>query len=353
MTTSRTSPDHQLILFKGAFYQLSPLTITLSILIICHNIIIFMDYFKDRAKFVPSLFMAIALSDILNAQAQLVLSVLSILVFNGIVSDGILYRSLYYYMATGLPGYTCSRVFNVALSLTLTVHLVDPFRPINNSRLKKITLAISVIFTYLHLLDMVAFGVYDFENYLQYFGSTPFAHLALWFYLPGFVSGATVYCAPTHKSPESSKCYGRRFNDEFSSGFMGLLSMLNFIVPPFLMLVCMLIQVVYLRRGISEGPSPLTSASHHASITIVMVSLLYFVSHITFLIMVIVWWIVGFLNLDMDEIPSLIHQGNAAGFTEFTLPLIFAALYPIILITRKPDLRQRYNTLYTRIMSCC
>ena len=95
MTLSETSPHDQLTIFKGATYQLSPLTITLSSLVICHNTLIFLDYFKDKAKFVPSLFMGIALSDILYAQGQLVVSVLSILVFNGVVSEQVLYRSLY------------------------------------------------------------------------------------------------------------------------------------------------------------------------------------------------------------------------------------------------------------------
>jgi hypothetical protein len=116
----------------------------------------------------------------------------------------------------------------------------------------------------------------------------------------------------------------------------------------------MIIQVVYLRRGMAEGSSPLTSASHHASITIVMVSLLYFICHVTFAITVTVWYFAGFFNYrDGDEIMSLIHESNAIGFTEFTLPLIYAALYPIILITRKPDLRRGYHSFYTRIMSCC
>ena len=51
------------------------MTIPLSILVIFHNTLIILDYFKDRTKFVPCLFMAIALSDILYAQGQLVISV--------------------------------------------------------------------------------------------------------------------------------------------------------------------------------------------------------------------------------------------------------------------------------------
>ena len=168
-----SSPQDQLLIFRGATYQLSPAIIILSLMVISHNIIIFLDYFRDRAKLVPTLFMGIALTDIVNAQGQLILSVISILVFNGLVSELVLYRSLYYYMATGLAGYSCSRLFNIALSLTLTAHLVNPFRRLNTPRIKKILLVLAATLSLLHVSDMV-FAILAIEKYHAIKNCDPF-----------------------------------------------------------------------------------------------------------------------------------------------------------------------------------
>ena len=72
--------------------------------IIVQNTVIILYYYKDRAKLVEGLFMGIALADILNAQGQIVLSVISILVYTGVVDKSVIYKSLYYYMVTALPG---------------------------------------------------------------------------------------------------------------------------------------------------------------------------------------------------------------------------------------------------------
>ena len=66
---------------KGATYDCSPLNITLAIFIVLQNATIVADYFKDRTKFIPSMFMAIAIADMLMAQGQMVLSLCSILVY--------------------------------------------------------------------------------------------------------------------------------------------------------------------------------------------------------------------------------------------------------------------------------
>ena len=352
MTLSETSSQDQLNIFKGATYQLSPLIIILSSLIISHNTVIFLDYYKNRRKLVPCLFMGIALSDILNAQGQLIVSVISILVFNGVVSEGVLYRSLYYYMATGLPGYSCSRLFNSALSLTLTVHLADPFRQLNTPRLKVIVLVLAAILTLLHVSDMVLFCVADFRYHIQEVSTKPFVSLILGFCNPGLITSAIIYCAPPDEIPEKSRCYGHQSRNS-EDAIIGSFFTINFILPPLLILICMIVQVVYLKRSISEDISPLTSASRHASVTIVMVSLLFFVCHITFLTGCIIWaFVIGFTNQDPDKIPSPIHTGNVIGVTEFLLPLVFAALYPVILIARKPELRHRYYNCYRRVRSC-
>jgi hypothetical protein len=112
--------------------------------------------------------------------------------------------------------------------------------------------------------------------------------------------------------------------------------------------------VVYLRKDLSERTASLTNVSRHASRTIILVSLLYSLCHVSYLVILIFRAIVyGCYGNDAAMLPSPIHQGNIVGATEFTLPLLYAVLYPIILIARKPELRERYINLYRMIKSCC
>ena len=101
MNSSGTNDTEQALILKGATYDLSPLNIIVALHVIIHNTIIFLDYFKDRTKLVPALFMGIALADLLTAQGLLVISVISVLVYSGgVVEENVLYKSLYYYMST-------------------------------------------------------------------------------------------------------------------------------------------------------------------------------------------------------------------------------------------------------------
>ena len=316
--------DKQFLIFKGFTYQLSPLNITISLLIISHNIIIIVDYYKDRAKLVPSLFMGIALADVLYAQGLLVVSVMSILVFNGVVSEQFLYRSLYYYMATGLPGYSCSRLFYVALSLTLTMHLDDPFRRLNSARLKRAVLFLAVIFTVLHLLDVMFCVVADFKYHLQDIVNVAFVWLVIWCDIPGFVTAFAIYCLPSDGMLMDSRCFGEDFPRK-SSFPLGLsLFFLNFVLAPLIVLICMILQVFHLRKKRDPDMlSSLTNTSRRASVTIMMTSLIFFVCHTAYLSLMIVFGILYGYESFPDNISDL-HVGNALGFVEGTAPLINA-----------------------------
>ena len=138
------------LMFKGIFRDLSPLQIPLSIIVLVQNTVIFMDFYKERAKFVSSLFMGIALADILKAQGDLILSVISILDYSAHLGNSILYKSLFYYMITALPGINCSKLFNLVLTITLTCNIVNPFRVTYTALTKKVVLFLCLAISVLH-----------------------------------------------------------------------------------------------------------------------------------------------------------------------------------------------------------
>ena len=340
--------EPETMILKGATYYLSLPTLILSLLVISHNSLIIHDYWQKKAKFVPSLFMGIALSDILNAQAQLMISMASILVYMKVCSEEVLYRSFYYYMMTGIPGYSCSRLFNVALSLILTVHLRDPFHHLNHTRLKTVTLVLATTFTLLHLADMLS-AVLVFVPAYKAINNMPYVRSMLMVHIPGLMSLDVVSCFNNSAKKSPNFCINASFFPLF---------LLDYIWPPLVVFVCMIIQVIYLRRsddalessvGLDNGPNGsqarnLKSASRHASHTIILTSVLFFVCHTALLFISIIYG-AAFKLLD-EETIAVPWRAHGVLFG-----VIYAACFPMIIIARKPQLRERYINLFREIMN--
>ena len=341
------------LILKGATFYLSPITIPLALFVMFQNIVIIMNYSVDRVKFVPTMYTGIALADILKAQGQIVLSVISICVYRGYYaednSDGrisILFKSVTYYQVTALPGINCSKLFNLVLAIVLTAKIVNPFRTINTDRLKKITLLLSCVIISLHICDAVVMNLYESK------WSTVISEGMNRFYLfvcaifedPGMLTALARACMP--------KACGGDVLPIYVGGVFAY-----FILPPTAVLICMLIQVRYLRKNLPEceaadnGPP---QAARHVSITVFLISTLFFICNTIFCISFPIYN--HFHEQEWD--PSLsrqfyIIQGVLIGLSEFTLPLIYSALYPLILIYRKPELRDRFAAHYRGIISCC
>ena len=348
--------DEVSLIFKGGIFDLAPLNIPLSIMVLIQNVVILMNYYHDRAKFVPCMYMGIALADILTALGQMVVSVVSVYVFrvyhDSDMSDSegrleVLFKSLYYYMVTALPGISCSKLLNIMLTLTLTVKIVNPFRIICTDRLKKAALIISLVIVCLHVSDTVCIAAY-FSKWSTFYHVRKYEDMVFVYELPGVLTVSTLSCFSRDCFPISKHV------KNFLLYEVG--AVLNMAIAPILVLICMVIQVKYLKKNLPEdepgfqGPP---NTSRHVSITLFLISTLYFVCNSSFCIG---WGIYSAVIGDWDT-PSKHYyhemQGIFAGLGMSTMPLIYAVLFPVILICRKPDLRARYVGYYQSLVPPC
>ena len=365
-TTVRHISDHNIFLiFKGAFFYLAPLTILLSVIVIIQNMTIFVDYYKDRKKLIPSLFMGIALADMLRAQGELLLSVLSILVYTGVVEVGVLYKSLVYYMFTALPGQNWSKLCNLVMSISITFTVVNPFNRLNFRRIQKIMAFFCLVIALLHFSDSItAVVVESTPNLLTYVkGSFIYLYLDFAFQVPGIVTTAALYCWPDNSG--TSKCQHEEIHSGNSQAFLILCTVaaIYFLVPPLVMFICMTIQVVYLKRSLQEEEGEearllvqITNTSRHMTITVTFITLLFFFCTTTYIFFTLVCWLYyDHSHVEEKDLPDreIADWGVLLGFTEFTLPLIYAVLYPVILICRKEELRLRYAGYWRRLTASC
>ena len=340
---------------KGAFFYLAPLNIPLSLIVVIHNIFIFRSYYKDRNKLIPNLFMGIALSDILRAQGEVVLSVISILAYTGLVDVTVLYKSLVYYMLTALPGVNWSKVFNLVMTISITINVSNPFHRINFQRLRKIVACLCFAIMMLNVSDAITAIVMIFKpSYLVHPG--PGAYIYLYyqflFVLPGGITTEGIY-------------YWLGGSEEYSifNGIVVSIGAVYLLGPPIIMLTCMIIQVKHLRRSLQEQEkdevSPLMpNTARHVSITVFFISLLFFICNAAYTICQLVFYLNHDAHADHCEDDSysdkeIADLGMLFGFTEFTLPLIYAVLYPVILICRKEELRRRYVGYWRRLTGQC
>ena len=153
--------NNQYEYLKGATYQLSPLTIFLSVFVILHNLMIFLEYFRDKTSVISSFFMGIALADIFTAVGQLVVSVISILVYTNLVDPQVLYKSFYFFIFIALPGYSCSKFLSTFLAIIQTSILINPFRRLRRDFLKSAMIVMILILTALHWCDGISALVAD------------------------------------------------------------------------------------------------------------------------------------------------------------------------------------------------
>ena len=313
------------VLFKGIFFNLSPITIPLCIFVLAQNTVIFVDYYKDRSKFVSSLFMGIAFVDILKAQGQLILSIISVLVFKGYADIMVLYNSLFYYMITSLPGVTCSKIYNMVLSVCLAINMADPFRRLNTVRIRKILYLICSIMTIFHLMD-TSFAIYGhlkiFNDKDEYQNTSLYLFTMCIFDQPGLIFLLGTICFAT--GHVHSICMPNR---HFRAAFLVTSTSICYVLPPLVVLISMIVQIRYLRRSLSDSET-LPSSSRHVSITVFLVSTLFFFCHATVFVTALVWF-----SLHPDFVPdifkvpddhTLLVMGTVIGLVHFTLPLIYA-----------------------------
>ena len=135
----------------------------------------------------------------------------------------------------------------------------------------------------------------------------------------------------------------------------GVFIVIGFVLPPIIAMICMILQIVTLHRkdrqvsnrnGSLSGPPDF---SHHVSLTVLFVSILFFCCHTIYLISLVVWFALFGSLRGEDSMFSYKIQGTFVGLFVVILPLVNAVLHPVILISRKKELRQRYKQFFEAV----
>ena len=322
MTTS-----HDIPIFLHELQYFIPIHIILCIYITTQNSLIIFHYHKDWKRISSLLFILIAATDIGNAfsgfgRSRFTLHCLS----NRSVPWRFSYVAIYAFIIRfGQFSFILSAFLNFFLTVVKTINIVNPFYRLN----KRAIYATLVMICFLYVTLLISDSFADYKE----IGSNMFRcfnDLAGTFSIESLGRSTLEYVIA---DPDGENFYLVEYLEI-------VLLAVEVLLPCLTVLVCMILQMFYIRKAFSSSKNPALNNANHVNFTIFLISVLFATSVSFFSVIALTSHIcsVSDLNVGCFSFPHLSYF-----FSKFTLPLLNAALFPTILILRKPDLKAEFK----------
>ena len=326
-------------------YNPAAVNIFLAVFILIQNIVVIFHYCKRQITFVSSMFMAIAVSDFLTAVAEITKSVAVIVVFNGHVDVTVLYLCMVVYVTVGMYAYNCSVIFYVTVGMyayncsvifyaILTIMKTSAITAnplVRYTHTYNRTINVTISLTILCLLLSIG-DVYLLTNKLS-------AHNT-WEHICYLIQSETSVGNELLNYINIIVVILPDKVGNVIGNVVGVMLMVeHYVIPSVIVIVCMVIMMVFIKRTlVTRENNPYLDSANYINTTIVMISTLFFVCNTTFTFMVILDYIPGVVTgSDYRSLYTIL------GYAQYTLPLVHALFFPLILILRKRSLRDEFK----------
>ena len=326
------------------YTQTSAPSILLSIMTIILDIFVIKLYWKTELTVVPLLYTFIASLDILTAIGIIHLYGILVL-YNGgtwytdpwngdkTLDVNVMISTFFLQIS-----YRCSVFCNLVLAVSRTIMILNPFYQINIKKLKLACILYAVPWIVLYGLNVYQFHAdytYEITEHGYLIG------LGLAFTCTSYNS-RTVFWEP------ESPTYGILTRDAF---YLLAISpdLVAFLIPVIIVIVTCIIQV---RTLYSSSQFPTSSNQRHVTITVLLMSTVFVLCNSP---------LVGYMSVYTISIlsPNCCEDDNLFG-TKFgfitalsatVLPILNAALNPVIIITRSSGMRREFLDSLQRMLS--
>ena len=321
------------------FQYISPLNITIALYIIIQNFVIIYDYHKDWRRISCLFFIMVASVDIGSACLEIGRGSISLLCLN----DPSMRMHPWTFLVCQLFGVLCyvtSTFFVLVLTVVKTINIMRPFYRQNNRLLKIVLFIYPSILLIVCIIDVWALN--DTIGITTGRDDNPKC---------GVYNGPwnTITSIATIGHVTTVLVIGlmERYFELSDGAAIRMLHIMDIVValvqfglPCLIVLVCMVLQMIYIKKFFGGHENPLLNTANQVNLTVFLISLLY-LSSVSFYCMVTYP-----LRLYTDQILPMPIQV----LLQFTLPLINAALFPTILILRKPEMRARYRNYIAKVL---
>ena len=338
-TTTANLPPSTLVIDGHYFgYQyISPLNITIALYIIIQNSMIIYDYHKDWRRISCLFFILVASVDIGSACLEMGRGSISLLCFKD-PSMRMHSWTFLTYQKFGVLCYVTSTFFVLVLTVVKTINIIRPFYRQNN-RLLKI-----VLFIYPSILLVVSIIDVWFWNDLITIGRGDNPKCGVlrgpWIIITNL---ETIGQGTTHLV---IRLIVRHFALPVGAAIRMwhimeiVIVLVQFGLPCLIVIVCMVLQMIYIKKAFGGHENPMLNTANQVNLTVFLISLLYLSS--VSLYFMVTYPLIVYTN-QILPIPIQV-------LLQFTLPLVNTALFPTILILRKPEMRARYRNCIAKFL---
>ena len=337
---SQINPDYigywGLVLKEYLYNWVTLLNFFLAVFIIIHNSIIIRFYYLHRTDITQLLFMLIGIADIFAAVGMNILVISSVLFYNDLIGPLQFQRGIIIYLLLYPAALACSRSLNVFMTVVKTISIASIAWRGTPVQIHNTAVIVLSFFTFLLWLAM---NTYDVISYWHMRWEHPV-------HVPGDSTDYSVddyimaYLASSVAVGMRATRELTRLCDHFCVHIFYLsFYTIHFILPSFITFVCMLIQGCSIKSTLapSEESNSSGPSASYVNTTIFMITALFCFCHTSYCFCIFIG------NQKLSHILSV------GSLLEFSLPLLNAALFPLIIILRKQSLRERYRDFFLRV----
>ena len=318
LTNSTIIPGREI--YFTVFNYIDPLNIVLGTFVIILNSVLLYHFSHNSRTLTTKLFILITIADILSSVGHILPAWGEILYFKNRVDIQVFWWTSLSHRAFGLSAYFCSIFFNLIMALLRTIKIVSPLYQPSVPVLK-----VSITFYCILLGCLNCIDVFNFYNIATVVNNDKFWTSIV---IPLFefsIPGSSLF-------PDKSPWHGHL--DIYGFSLFTLI-----VVPVVIVFICMIIQLSYVRYNMNQSPgnTPLIDWDH-INMTVLLLSILFLVCNSA----AAFTWCAMLLSIKnpLEFMAAHKYLCVFVGFVITTVPLVYATLFPVIILLRNRHLRK-------------
>ena len=316
-----------------------------SLLVVVHNIVIVRYLYSHKTDIASNFLFWIGIADIFAALSSILFFSSSTQFFKDLIDQIPYQRCIIIFCLIFPTALACSRALNVCVTMIKTINIAGIARRGVPGQFNKITVTvISAFICFVWLILVTSDMIINWKFLIV--KRTPitmnYYYALLIILLKSLLVGGTtlahlILTVMVHFFGQESSA----INSQIAVVVDVAVISIQFFLPSIVTFVCAIVQA----RSIKSSLRRTTDEASHINTTIFLVTVLFCLCHSTNSVYILVTVVItpGFSYLRHHSSSALNTYLITCSFFEFTLPMLNAAIFPLIIIVRKQSLRALYR----------
>ena len=337
-----------LLLMYLVYNWVTPVNLLLSLIIVIHNSIIVRFFYLHSRGVTQRLYLLTGIADISAAVGMIVFSISAALFYNGLIGQICFQKGIIFFLIILPAAFACSRSLNVLVTVTKTVYIASiayrgsPYET-RVSALSFLSFFVFLLWLSINTADVIIAWTFGVSMQPSSYRDRGILTILLTSSLVGRETAGHAILSRHELDADAVTRVAMTLDVVTIT--------IHYALPSLIALVCMVIQSRAIRLIIqqdSTGPS-----ASFVNRTIFMVTALFCICHTAYSVYILITLVFtpGYQYIWKRSQSQNRSYLSVIAFFEFSLPLLNAALFPLIIILRKQSLRERYSCSFFRFSS--